>query len=120
MEDSERTDGGREPGAMSFDMALELVSQYQRRAILRFVTESEASSFPLEALIDHLVDIERERNGDVPGEDFILSVLVHVHGPKLEESGLIDYDIPDQQVEYHSNEEFEAFLTQILELEERW
>lgn len=114
------TDGGRTPEAMSFDMALELVSQYQRRAILRHVADNDDSSCSIESLIDHLIDLERQRSGDAPGEDYILSVLVHVHGPKLEESGLIEYDIPEQEVEYLGNDEFEEFLEQIRELEEKW
>lgn len=113
-------DGGRTPEAMSFDMALELVSHYQRRAILRHIAETEDGSCSIESLIDQLVALERERSGESPGEDHILSVLVHVHGPKLEESGLIEYDIPEQEVEYIGNEKFEAFLEGISELEDNW
>ena len=94
--------------------------QSQRRAILRYLSEQENQVCSLEALIDHLIAVERERTDEVPGEDFILSLLVHIHAPKLEEAGLVNYDIPEQEIEYLADEKFERFLAQIDDIEADW
>lgn len=41
------------------------------------------------------------------------SVLVHVHGPKFQESGSIDYDIRTMEVRHYPNENGERMLEQV-------
>lgn len=111
---------GSDGDSLSFDMALEIVSQYQRRAILRTLIERDQSVISIEKIIDELIEVERRRGGSVPGEDYILSILVHVHGPKLEDAGLISYDVSDQEVDYHGNEKIERLLDEIRDIEGDW
>lgn len=115
-----RPDGGDDGTTPSLDMVLELLSQYQRREILRYLRDSDDDVVAIGAVIDHLVDVERERQGDVPGEDHLLSVLVHVHGPKLEEAGVVEYDGRTSEIRYHSLDRVELALDAVEELAEEF
>lgn len=106
-------------GRLSLDQILELLGQYQRRAIVRHLRDSPARATPIDEVVDFLADLERERTGEAPGEDHLLSVLMHIHGPKLEEAGLVDYDVPDRDIWYYPNERVETLLDRIEEWEER-
>lgn len=113
-------DGGRASDPQSLDTALEAISHYQRREILRYLRDSPGNVQDLDVIIDHLIDVEKERGGSVPGEDHLLSVIVHVHAPKLDTLGIISYDITSGQVRYHPNEKFEGILEQIDNIADEW
>ena len=112
MPSDARTDdaGGRD---RSVDEMLEILSNYQRRAIVRHLRDSPGHVHSIDEVIAHLREIEQGKQGGPPGEDHLLSVLVHVHGPKLEESGLVDYDVPTREIRYYPNERFERLLSRI-------
>lgn len=113
-------DGGRASDPRSLDTALEAISHYQRREIIRYLRDSPGNVQDIDDIIEHLIDIERERGGSVPGEDHMLAVLVHVHAPKLDTMGIISYDITSGDVRYHPNETFEQILEQIDAIAEEW
>lgn len=120
MNKKRRADGGRATDPQSLDTALEAISHYQRREIIRYLRDSPGNVQNLDALIEHLIDIEKERGGSVPGEDHLLAVLVHVHAPKLDTLGIISYDITSGDVRYHPNEKFERILEQIDAIADDW
>lgn len=108
-----RGDGGDGDPSLSVDEMLELVSNYQRRAILRHLRDTPGHVHSLDALITHLKDVERERHGEAPGDDHLLAIFVHVHGPKLEQAGLLDYDVAQGEVHYLPHELIEPLLERI-------
>jgi hypothetical protein len=118
MTGATRSDGDGRGESLSLDAILELLSQYQRREMIRHLRDAPGNVHSVDELVAHLADVERRRPGDSPGEDHLLSVLVHIHGPKLEAAGLIDYDLPSREVRYHPNERIERALDLIDELDE--
>lgn len=113
---ADESTGDVEAGELPLDEILELLSQYQRRAIVRYLAAAPAEELGIDEVIDHLAAVERGRGGDVPGEDHLLSVLVHVHGPRLEAADVIDYDGQRKVVRYHPNERVELALDRIDDL----
>lgn len=113
-------DDGRAENPESLDTALEALSQYQRREIIRYLRDSPGNVQHLDGLVDHLVGIERQQSGPVPGEDHVLAVLVHVHAPKLDTLGIISYDLTTGDVRYHPNERVERLLDQIDQIADEW
>lgn len=105
---------------LSVDLVLEILSQYQRREILRFCRDAPTNTFPMHQVITHLRDIEAEQNDEEPGTDHLQSVLIHVHGPKLDAVGLVEYDIGEQYIEYFPNEQIETALEHIDRMEGNW
>lgn len=96
-----RRDGGPPERSLSADDILEVLSNYQRRAIIQHLRNSPGQVHSIDEVIDHLKDLERQEHNQSPGEDHLLSVLVHIHGPKLDEAGLIDYDVPTREIRYY-------------------
>lgn len=108
---------GDEEPTPSLDAILELLSQYQRREIIRFLHQADDDEYGIDRVLDHLAHVEERRTGEVPGEDHLLSVLVHVHGPKLEEAGVLDYDGKHRRIRYYPDDRIELALERIEELE---
>lgn len=108
-------DGGSELDELSADQVLELLGQYQRREILRQLRDSPGQNHSIDDLVAYLQSIERRRTTPIPGDNHLLSVIVHIHGPKLEEAGLVDIDTPSGQLRYHPNERVEEMLDYIDE-----
>lgn len=109
MASNVRADGDREE-PLSLDRILELLSNSVRREIVRFLRDSEGNVHDLDDLITHLLEREREQPGPAPGRDHLLSVLAHVHGPKLAEAGLCEYDLRSRQIRYYPDERVETVL----------
>jgi DNA-binding transcriptional ArsR family regulator len=103
---------------LSLDFILELLSHYQRREIIRHLRDSPGQLHSLDEIVSHLSQLEREQTGAVPGEDHLLAVIVHIHGPKLQEAGLCDYDIRSRELRYMPNEAVERVLDMLDELAE--
>lgn len=108
-----RRNGGSNEEPLSLDEILEILSNYHRRAIIGHLRDAPGQVHSVDAVIDCLRDLEREIRSESPGEDYLLSVLVHVHGPKLHEAGLVDYDVSTGEIHYHPNERVELTLERI-------
>lgn len=120
MTEASCRDGDSEEAFESLDEILEILSNYQRRSIIQHLRDAPGHVHSIDGVIDHLQRLERQRHGDAPGEDHILSVLVHVHGPKLDNAGLVDYDIPSRQIRYYPDERYELILEQIEAIAEEF
>ena len=103
-------DGGRSGADLSTDQVLELVGQYQRREIIRQLRDSPGRVHSIDDVVAYLESIERGRNATVPGENYLLSVIVHIHAPKLEEAGLVDFDLTSRELRYYPDERVESML----------
>lgn len=108
-----RRDGGSQEKDLSVDDILEVLSNHQRRAMIQHLRDTPGHVHSIDEIINHLKDLERRNHGHSPGEDHLLSVLVHIHGPKLDEAGFIDYDIPSREIRYYPNEKVKRILEQL-------
>lgn len=106
-------DGGCRTSYGSLDEILEILSHYQRRSIIRHLRDAPGRRHTIDEVVAHLQAVEREMHGETPDEDHLLSLLVHVHGPKLDDAGLVDYDVPSREIRYHPNETYEQLLERI-------
>ena len=103
-------DGGRGGDDLPVDQVLELLGQYQRREIVRQLRNAPGQTHSVDDLMEYLEAVDRQRSGEAPGKDHLLSVFVHIHGPKLEDAGLVDYDMHSRDVRYYPDERVEAML----------
>lgn len=111
-------DGGSRNRLLSLDETLEILSNYQRRAILQHLRDSPDAVHSMDEVVRNLREIEQEKRSDPPGAEHLLSVLVHIHGPKLDDAGLVDYDLPNSEIRYHPRDHVEELLEQIERAEE--
>lgn len=105
-----RSDGGSSEQYLSLDDVLELLSNYQRRAIISYLRDSSGHVHSITDVVNHLRKVEREQHGTGPGEDHLLSVLVHVHCPKLQELGIAEYDATSMEIRYYPTEKVERMM----------
>jgi len=112
MSEFVRQDGGRLE-QRSLDDVLDVLSHYQRRAIVEHCRESSGHVHAIEDVVDRLQGLERERPGAVPEDDSLLSGVVHVHGPKLQDLGLVEYDVRSMEIRYYPDETVEQTLDAI-------
>lgn len=102
------TDGG---DPLSLDAILELLANAHRRAILTRLREDSSHVASLEELVSHLVRLDADRTGTQPGRDHVEATLLHVHLPKLANTGVIEYDAQSEQLRYWPNERVERWLS---------
>jgi len=105
--------GGHQADQLSLDDVLDILSNYQRRAIIEHLRDSSDHSHSIDGMVDKLRSVERARQGIAPSDDYLLSVLGHVHGPKLQKLGLVEYDIQRMEIRYYPNETVERTLDAI-------
>lgn len=124
--DSEQpTDGGdgpnegtRQTPKLSIDATLEILAQHERRYILSYLADSSEEVATTDELVEHILQRESERTGEVPNRDHLTSSLYHIHLPKLTDAGILEYDPRSQQLRYYGDERLEEWLERI-EREER-
>lgn len=108
-----RGGSGSRKGLLSLDETLELLSNYQRRAIIAYLRDSPGAVHSIDELVAHLGEVEREARGEPPRENHLLSALLHIHCPKLDGAGLVDYDVPSGEVRYRPHARVEELLERI-------
>lgn len=107
------------PMPYSFDTVLDLIAAARRRTLLYALKDSQSSSLTLDALVDAV----SERESSIPkrtppdSREEVRMALRHVHLPKLDEVGIVDYDPEAATVRYHRNEALEACLQYVETLE---
>ena len=110
-----RTDGGQHLDRLSVDEVLKLLQQCQRREILRHLRDAPGREHSLDDVAAYLESVERSMTTTAPGRDHVLSAIVHVHAPKLEDAGLVDVNPATRTLHYYPNERVEALLDYVDE-----
>ncbi|WP_415381591.1 ArsR family transcriptional regulator [Halosimplex sp. TS25] len=116
-----QTDSGRESGtdeehyaaSLSVDAVLSLLADHQRRDLLRHLIDSNEQTASLDECVRHLLQREQTRFGECPGHEQIETALHHIHMPKLEEAGILEYDSRSRQYRYRGHDQLEAWLERI-------
>jgi len=97
---------------MSLDDNLRLLADEKRRDMLYALEKSD--SFTYSEVIDAL------REGGEEMEDYrerLRLEMSHVHLPKMEVNGVVDYDESSEVITYESNEEIRELLGFVEELD---
>lgn len=117
-----RTDSARPetiPMPYSFDSVIDLISDPRRRTLLYALRENRRDEYPVDRLIDLVDERERaipRREPERSREELEVS-LGHVHLPKLDELGVVDYDTDAGTVRYHRNRALESCIRYVETLE---
>ena len=99
---------------MSLDDTLQVLADEKRRDMLYALEDSDSDSFTYNEVIDAL------REGGEEIEDYrerLRLEMSHVHLPKMEVNGLVDYDEGTEVINYESNEEIRELLGLVEELD---
>ncbi|WP_348610933.1 DUF7504 family protein [Halobaculum rarum] len=117
-----RTDSARPetvPIPYSFDSVIELISDSRRRTLLYALRANRRDNYSVDRLIDLVDERERaipRREPERSREELEVS-LGHVHLPKLDELGVVDYDADAGIVRYHRNRALESCIRYVETLE---
>lgn len=103
---------------LKVDEILYLLSHSHRRTLLRTLKNHDDNLITFGEGFNALMEIEAECAGKQMEEDQYIAALVHYHGPKLREAGLVDYDIQSEEIHYYPNERVETGLEMVETLEQ--
>lgn len=108
----ENNDGLQRRDADRLDTVFGLLSDRNRRAVLRYFRDTAAVTASFEALRDHLA---RSDGADLD-EETVSIAAHHWLLPKLEEGGVIEYDVRSETVRYRPQPVVDDLLDHI----DRW
>lgn len=109
----ESTDRASDDVSLSIDATLALLSNFDRRCILSYLTDQSDGCATVDELVDYLVARKAERSGTRPSHDHVLTTLHHVHVPKLADAGVVEYDARSQEIRHRGNERLERWLGRV-------
>ena len=100
--------GDREAGS-DLDVVFDVLAERRRRIVLDYLRDHEEEWVPTGALADRIAawEVELYDPASVSVESIAID-LAHGHLPKLEESGLVDFD--GRRVRYRGDDRVERFL----------
>ncbi|WP_135302749.1 DUF7344 domain-containing protein [Haloarcula amylovorans] len=114
-DESPLCDEDSETGVLPDADSVELLASRRRRTLLGLLIDAERTDHSLESLATAIAQTERESGlGAIPSHRVAVS-LYHVHLPKLDAAGVLDYDRETNRVRYCGDERIEAWLAAIDE-----
>jgi len=99
---------------MTLDNTLRLIADERRRDMLYALENSDSDSFTYGEVIDEVI------GGGEDVEDYreqLRVEMTHVHLPKMEENGLVEYDDRSEVINYDPDEEIRELLGLVEELD---
>lgn len=72
--------------------AFAALSDPHRRSVCRYAMRTDAVQLEHAEIADYIVDRTQEGTSDDPDRRTVATELRHVHLPKLEDAGLVEYD----------------------------
>jgi hypothetical protein len=92
--------------AAEIDERFKLLSQYERRCLIRFLQSAETDSVPISDVVSHL-----QQQDPAPNKrDELTIALHHKHLPKLAAADAIQVDSSSETVRYNGDELLDALL----------
>ena len=97
---------------MSLDETLRLLADERRREMIYALDRAETDSFTYDEVVDAVAE-----NGGLPQDhrDRLEVEMTHVHLPKMDENGLIEYDEEEEVITYDPDEEIEELMDVVEE-----
>ncbi|NEU58198.1 hypothetical protein [Halorussus sp. MSC15.2] len=103
-----------EPGQI--DRILKVLRNKERRKIVEYFADSDTDTASMEVLAAQLARLAVEADGTVEAStDATRTQLHHVHLPKLEEFGIVEYDSRTGDVRYHSDDRVESIVASLAD-----
>lgn len=99
------------------DEVFDALADSRRRHALSYLSEKTGDAATLSELVAEVVARESDRERDFEYYESVAIELHHRHLPKLEESGLVEYDERSQTVRYHERPRVQAYLSLATESE---
>lgn len=101
----------------SLDRVFEILSDHRRRYVLYYLNNPQKQTVTLDELADQVCTWEREwigRTNKLKGNhrENIRIQLHHIHLPKMDDAGAIDYDPRSQTVRSHTAESLLELIDQ--------
>jgi hypothetical protein len=94
-----------------------LLQSRRRRCILYFLSDGNGVATAFDSVRDGVIEYEKRcRNASSTPEAITIS-LEHVHLPRLDEAGVVDWDRETARIEYLGNPLVERWLTETRELD---
>lgn len=92
------------------DRLFDVLAEPRRRHVLSYLSEIEADAVGLTELIAAVVSREPDPEGETDHYEAVAIDVLHVHLPKLEAPGLLEYDARSRTVRYYGHPQLEEFL----------
>lgn len=83
-----QSDDGMYQSEIPLDTTLYLLSHQTRRDIVGYFQTTDGTTAAVDDIVSHLAD----RDGEEPSHDDLYTQIHHVHLPKMDDAGLLDYD----------------------------
>ena len=98
---------------ISKDALFRVLANTQRRQILLYLSDHPKPTTTRDEMLDHLVEISDEPHGDTHRR--LAIQLQHIHLPKLDDHGLLEYDTETYSIAYTADSRVEKLLAVIRE-----
>lgn len=93
------------------DRLLELLESKERRKVVEYFRSNGSDTETVDVLGACLARLMVEADGSQePSSEVTRTQLHHVHLPKMEEYGVVEYDSRSGHVRYHSDEQVEEIV----------
>jgi hypothetical protein len=99
----------------SLDSVFELLANHHRRHALVYLAGMNDETASVSEVLDYVVARNADSVEDLHEAEDVASALHHVHLPKLEAAGVVDYDVRSDTIRYHG----QPLLEEGLALAER-
>lgn len=96
--------------SLSLDATFDMLAHSERRIILQMLVSSSDHTATIDELVTRLVQHEADKTGEMPNPDGIETQIHHVHLPKMENVGLIEYDARSEEIRYWPDDRLERWL----------
>jgi len=92
------------------DQTLAMLASNERRKLVAYFDRNDVESASMEVLTTHLARTQVETDGGDPSTEAAKARLHHVHLPKLQAHGVVEYDSRSGEIRYHPDERIEAIV----------
>lgn len=106
-------DGHPDSDDVHLEAMFSVVSERRRRLVLGYLSEHPAGTADLSEVAAYVHERTAPSEGGSDLDSIELS-LYHRHLPKLEETGVIEFDQANGTIEYHGSDRFERFVSATL------
>lgn len=106
--------------SLDLDEVFDILSDRRRRYVLHYLADAPTGVVSLNDLADQVVRWETEYTDYSPPDDHRQRVVVdlhHVHLPKLDRNGVVDYDTRSETVRYWGQPVVEEYAQHVADIE---
>lgn len=103
----------------SLDQVFDVLANRQRRFALYYLRECSEGVASIEEVADHVVALEDDPRPVEDHREAILTALQHVHLPKLQDAGILEFDSRSEMIRYWSQPSLDEWLEHAYHKESR-